>query len=109
MGIVLLQEYKYRKTTLSETLPEKITKTIMVLESIDMQNNNNMEVNCGQFVKAKPQSGLTELDMEQHMLAKIMHLLPEGYNLPRDISQYELIMATIQYINALQSLTAQYQ
>ena len=70
----------------------------MVLQQIDMQNNNN-----NTFYK-KP----TEAELEENMMAQILRILPEGYNLPKDISQYELIMATIQYINALQSLTAQY-
>ena len=70
----------------------------MVLQQIDMQNNNN-----NTFCK-KP----TEEELEQHMMAQIWRILPEVYNLPKDITQYELIMATIQYINTLQSLTAQY-
>ena len=72
----------------------------MVLQSIE-QNNNNNNTFC------KPVQNI-ETEMENDLLAKIMHLLPEGYNIPANVSQYELIMATIQYINALQSLTAQY-
>ena len=74
----------------------------MVLESIDIENNNNMECCDSHFYKPKV---VIEEEMENQLLAKILHLLPEGYNLPTDISQYELIMYTIQYINALQTLT----
>merc|ERR1711868_113975 len=83
------------------TEPPKTEK--MVLESIDIENNNNMEC-CGSHNFYKPKV-VTEEEMENQLLAKILHLLPEGYNLPTDISQYELIMYTIQYINALQTLT----
>merc|ERR1712008_197779 len=54
------------------------------------------------------QQSMAEAQMEHALLAQIKHLLPEGYNIPQDVNQFELIMATIQYINALQSLTAQY-
>lgn len=74
----------------------------MVLESIDIENNNNMDCCGSHFYKPKV---VTEEEMENQLLARILHLLPEGYNLPTDVSQYELIMYTIQYINALQTLT----
>lgn len=79
----------------------------MVLESIDIENNNNtVEMTCGYF---KQKHILSEEEMEQQLLARIMHLLPEGYNLPENITQYELIMYTIQYINALQKMTNAYR
>ena len=78
----------------------------MVLESIDLENNNNMDVTYYKN-SAKKSPPTPEEDLERQLLAKILHLLPECYNLPTDVTQYELIMYTIQYINALQSLTNQ--
>ena len=82
----------------------------MVLQSIEQNNNNNTYYKAAQaqMQPVKQQATMAEAQMEHDLLAQIMHLLPEGYNIPQDITQFELIMATIQYINALQSLTAQY-
>ena len=95
--------------TLPKPIHREISIVIMVLESIDIENNNNMETSCGYYKNNQIHKNLpTEEEMmERQLLAKIMHLLPEGYNLPTDVTQYELIMYTIQYINALQSLTRQ--
>ena len=95
------KDQKTRKLPKEEITTERTIKIEkMVLQSIE-QNNNNNNPFC------KPVQNM-ETEMENDLLAKIMHLLPEGYNIPANVSQYELIMATIQYINALQSLTAEY-
>ena len=99
---ILREIAKNSKSQPIATSKLRITKQKMVLESIDIENNNNMECCGSHFYKPKV---VTEEEMENQLLAKILHLLPEGYNLPTDISQYELIMYTIQYINALQTLT----
>merc|ERR1711935_286963 len=79
----------------------------MVLQSMEQNNNNNTYYKSQNMEPVKQQS-MAEAQMEHALLAQIKHLLPEGYNIPQDVNQFELIMATIQYINALQSLTAQY-
>ena len=66
----------------------------MVLKSETLENNNNL----------KQIFDNTE-NQERELLTKIQKLLPVGYNLPENISEYELILMTIQYIEALQSLT----
>ena len=66
----------------------------MVLKSETLENNNNL----------KQIFDNTE-SQERELLTKIQKLLPVGYNLPENISEYELILMTIQYIEALQSLT----
>lgn len=66
----------------------------MVLKSVNCQNNNNIKCNIEH----------QEQEMVVELLKKIQHLLPEGYQ-TQNMSEFELVMMTIHYIESLQQLT----
>ena len=64
----------------------------MVLKSVNTENNNNTK-------------GMHEQEMVIELLSKIQHLLPPGYE-TANVSEYDLVMMTIHYIESLQQMTS---
>ena len=82
----------------------------MVLESIEYNNTMQSEAEMypAEFI-TKPAEPVrpTERELELLMFQKILNMLPQGYNMPQNADQYDILMHAIQYINALQALQHQ--